>query len=103
MFLFKQKSLENNLVSLEIGQFNTKRTLGLFNLINSEKQQFYVASDFQKQMAHLIVHKILIDSIFIQNITSKLTIKIGFLLHYFILKANGMRLVKFQKEQLIAA
>lgn len=43
-----KKSLENNLVSLEIGQFNTKRTLGLFNLINDEKQQFYVASDYQK-------------------------------------------------------
>ncbi|MFY8097690.1 MAG: TonB-dependent receptor [Flavobacterium sp.] len=43
-----KKTLEHNLISLEVGQFNTKRTLGLFNLINNEKQQFYVASDYQK-------------------------------------------------------
>lgn len=43
-----KKTLEHNLISLEVGQFNTKRTLGLFNLINDEKQQFYVASDYQK-------------------------------------------------------
>ena len=44
-------ALTDNLVKLEIGQFNTYRALGLFNLLNAkakEKQQsWYVASEYR--------------------------------------------------------
>ncbi|EJF52167.1 outer membrane receptor protein [Saprospira grandis DSM 2844] len=45
---FKTKNyLENNLIKLEAGQYNSARVLGLFKLFNSEKQSAYIASDYQ--------------------------------------------------------
>ncbi len=38
--------LDNNMIKLEGGQFNTKRLVGMFNLLNKEKQQAYVATSF---------------------------------------------------------
>lgn len=45
---FKTKDkLEKSNVSLEIGQFNTQRILGMFNLLGNKKQQSaYIASEF---------------------------------------------------------
>ncbi|MFT4203071.1 MAG: TonB-dependent receptor plug domain-containing protein [Chitinophagaceae bacterium] len=44
---FKTKDrLENSTVSAEIGQFHTFRTLGLFNLLNTEKQSAYFAGEY---------------------------------------------------------
>ncbi|AFC26000.1 TonB-dependent receptor [Saprospira grandis] len=45
---FKTKNyLEDNLIKLEAGQYNSARVLGLFKLFNSEKQSAYIASDYQ--------------------------------------------------------
>lgn len=44
---FKTKDqLDNSLFKLEIGQFNTNRALGLFNIVNNGKQQAYIASEY---------------------------------------------------------
>lgn len=44
---FKTKnSLDNSLLKLELGQFNSFRTLGMFNLVDQEKHQAYVALEF---------------------------------------------------------
>ncbi|WP_367913105.1 TonB-dependent receptor [Leadbetterella sp. DM7] len=44
---FKTKDrLESSLVSAEIGQFNTLRGLGMFNLLNSERQSAYFAGEY---------------------------------------------------------
>ncbi|WP_299104549.1 TonB-dependent receptor [uncultured Tenacibaculum sp.] len=44
---FKTKNrLKSNLVKLEVGQFDTKRLLGMFNLINNNKQSAYIASEY---------------------------------------------------------
>ncbi|CAL2103089.1 TonB-dependent receptor [Tenacibaculum sp. 190130A14a] len=44
---FKTKNrLKNNLLKLEIGQFDTKRLLGMFSLINNNKQSAYIASEY---------------------------------------------------------
>lgn len=45
---FKTKDkLENSSINLEIGQFNTQRIVGLFNLLGNKKQQSaYIASEF---------------------------------------------------------
>ncbi len=44
---FKMKNkLNNNLVGLEIGQFNTNRFLGMMNLINTDKSDLYVATEY---------------------------------------------------------
>lgn len=39
-------AVENNTLSMELGQFNTMRTLGIFNLLNTETQSAYVASEY---------------------------------------------------------
>lgn len=38
--------LSDNVVKLEVGQFNTKRLLGMFNLINNNKESAYIASEY---------------------------------------------------------
>lgn len=44
---FKTKSrLDKNLVSLELGKFNSQRVTSLFKLLNSKDQQVYTAIDF---------------------------------------------------------
>ena len=44
---FKTKErLDHNSVTLEAGKFNTFRTLGLFNVTNTEKQSAYVAAEY---------------------------------------------------------
>lgn len=44
-FMTKEK-LDQSAVKLELGQFNTFRLLGMFNLINSNKHNAYIASEF---------------------------------------------------------
>lgn len=45
---FKTKDrLDNSMVKMEYGSFNSRRFLGMFNLINTETQSAYVASDLQ--------------------------------------------------------
>ena len=44
-FLSKQK-LENSSIKLESGQFNTFRMLGMFNLIESNEHNAYIATEF---------------------------------------------------------
>lgn len=41
-----KNSFEQNSVSLEYGQFNTFRMVGLFNLINKSNQKAYIASEY---------------------------------------------------------
>ncbi|MGH1336996.1 MAG: TonB-dependent receptor [Aureispira sp.] len=44
---FKTKNrVDNSLLRLELGQFNTLRTLGLFNLLDKEEHQAYVALEY---------------------------------------------------------
>ncbi|TRX56210.1 TonB-dependent receptor [Fulvivirga sp. M361] len=44
---FKTKErLENSLVKLEAGQFNTQRFLGMFEVLNNEEQSAYVATEY---------------------------------------------------------
>ena len=44
---FKTKNrLTSNLLKLEVGQFNTLRLLGMFNLLNNNKQSAYIASEY---------------------------------------------------------
>ncbi|NME72588.1 TonB-dependent receptor [Flammeovirga aprica] len=45
-FRTKQK-LDNSLIKIEAGQFDTYRMLGMFNLLEGEKQSAYVATEFQ--------------------------------------------------------
>ncbi|PIB27382.1 TonB-dependent receptor [Maribacter sp. 4U21] len=40
-----RKSLDHNLVSLELGQFNTQRLLGMFNVLNKGNSSAYIASE----------------------------------------------------------
>jgi hypothetical protein len=40
-----RKSLDQNLVSLELGQFNTQRLLGMFNLLDKGNSSAYVATE----------------------------------------------------------
>lgn len=42
-----RERLDNNNVTVEAGKFNTYRTLGMFNLVNDNKQSAYVAADYQ--------------------------------------------------------
>jgi len=45
---FKTKShLDQNLIKLELGQYNSGRVLGLFNLLEDEKQAAYIATEYQ--------------------------------------------------------
>lgn len=41
-----KNNLDNNLIKLEGGQFNTKRFLGMLNVLNTEKHQAYIATEF---------------------------------------------------------
>lgn len=44
---FKTKrSLDNSMIKLETGQFNTNRILGMFNILNTQKHKVYVASEY---------------------------------------------------------
>ncbi len=43
-----KEQLENNLVKTEIGEFNHKRLVGLFNVLEQNKQTAYFASEFIK-------------------------------------------------------
>ncbi len=44
---FKTKDqLEDNLIKVEIGDFNTQRLVGMFKLFNSEKRSAYIASEY---------------------------------------------------------
>ena len=40
-----KKSIDNNYLSLEAGQFNTNRLMGMFNLLETDKSNAYVASE----------------------------------------------------------
>lgn len=44
-FSTKQR-LENSTIKLEVGQFDTYRLLGMFNLLNSSTQNAYIATEF---------------------------------------------------------
>ena len=45
---FKTKDrLDNNIVKAEYGSFNSLRTLAMFNVVNTERQSAYIASDIQ--------------------------------------------------------
>lgn len=39
-------ALENSTFKLDLGQFNTSRVLGMFNLLNTDKDQAYIASEY---------------------------------------------------------
>ncbi len=41
-----KNSLDHNEVKVEYGQFNTKRMLGMINVLNNEKQKAYIATEF---------------------------------------------------------
>ncbi len=41
-----KKRLNSNLLKMEIGQFDTKRMLGMFNLVNHENHNAYLASEY---------------------------------------------------------
>lgn len=41
-----KNALKNNLVSFELGQFDTYRTVALFNLLNTENQSAYFAGEY---------------------------------------------------------
>lgn len=41
-----KKSLDKSAVKLELGQFDTKRIMGMFNLVNDKKHSAYVATEF---------------------------------------------------------
>ena len=44
---FEQKEkLDNSLIKLEIGQFNTQRLLGMFNLLNNENNAAYMGAEY---------------------------------------------------------
>ena len=43
-----KKVLDSDLISAEIGQFNTKRLLGLFTVLNKPNQNAYIATEYQK-------------------------------------------------------
>jgi outer membrane receptor protein involved in Fe transport len=38
--------LTSNVIKLDVGQFNSQRLLGMFNLINNNKQSAYIASEY---------------------------------------------------------
>lgn len=40
--------LEDNYFSLELGEFNTSRVLGMFNIIDNAKNSLYIASEFRQ-------------------------------------------------------
>ncbi|QDO93295.1 TonB-dependent receptor [Formosa sediminum] len=40
-----KKTLDNNYVSVEAGQFNTNRIMGMFNVLNNDKSNAYIASE----------------------------------------------------------
>ncbi|MFB9053150.1 TonB-dependent receptor [Formosa undariae] len=40
-----KKSIDNNYISLEAGQFNTNRIMGMFNVVDTEKSSAYIASE----------------------------------------------------------
>lgn len=40
-----KKNLDRSMLKLEYGQFNTRRILGMFNLLNTERHSVYVASE----------------------------------------------------------
>jgi len=42
-----KKKLENSSVKFEVGSFNTLRSVGLFDIINKEKVNLYLASEYQ--------------------------------------------------------
>jgi len=42
-----KERLKNSTVKLELGRFNTARTLGMFNLLSTENQSAYVGVDYQ--------------------------------------------------------
>jgi len=45
---FRTKThLDQSLIQLEAGQYNTARVLGMFNLLNDQKQSAYLASEYQ--------------------------------------------------------
>ncbi|GAB1451825.1 TonB-dependent receptor [Draconibacterium sp.] len=41
-----KRSLENSVIKLEKGQFNTSRILGMFDIANNEKNQSYMATEY---------------------------------------------------------
>ncbi|GAA0551136.1 TonB-dependent receptor [Chitinophaga japonensis] len=41
-----KERLDNSAVTLQAGRFNTVKTLGLFNLVNNEKQSAYLATEY---------------------------------------------------------
>ena len=41
-----KKTIEDNLISLEVGQFNTLRALGMMKITEGEKSNAYIASEF---------------------------------------------------------
>lgn len=41
-----KKKLDNSLIKIEGGQFNSKRFLGMLNVLNTKKQQAYIATEF---------------------------------------------------------
>ena len=44
---FKTKDqIDNSSVKLEVGKFNTVRTLGMFEILNTEKQNAYIATEY---------------------------------------------------------
>lgn len=42
-----KERLQTSAIKLEIGQFNTQRLLGMFNVLNTDKHSGYLASDYQ--------------------------------------------------------
>jgi hypothetical protein len=60
----KQKKLEKSSISIEAGQFNTLRTVGLFNLWETKKASAYIATEYILTDGPFNSPKILIESIY---------------------------------------
>lgn len=41
-----RESLQNSIVKLEVGQYNTQRILGMFNVLNNDHHAVYIASEY---------------------------------------------------------
>lgn len=48
VFFQTKKVLDSDLISAEIGQFNTQRLLGMFTVLNKPNQNAYIATEYQK-------------------------------------------------------
>jgi hypothetical protein len=83
---------------LEIGQFNTFRTNGIFNLLNKNNQSAYFAGEFLMTDNYFDALKTSTASTFLENIPQDSAIKTDCLSLFRTLTANGMQADRYRKE-----